>query len=84
MAKFTTKTHQATEQYIAAHKALSALNPAGSWTVHLQPLNILNDLHLLRWENDNGLDETEKEIWGRGAKFHSCKQSENQWELSWI
>lgn len=84
MAKFTTKTHRAAERYIAAHGALSTLDPRGSWTTRLQPLDTSKDLHLPRREDDDGLDEDERELRGRGVKFRGRKQSENQGELSWI
>lgn len=84
MAKFTAKTQRATARYIAAHGALSTLDPQGSWTTRLLPLNVSKDLHLPRREDDDGLDEDERELRGRGAKFRGRKQSENQRELSWI
>ena len=69
MAKFTKKTHQAAEHYNAAYNALLALDPEGEgdWTLCLQPLNILKDLHLPRREDDDGLDEEKQQ--GKGLRF---------------
>ena len=83
MAKFTSKTHHATNWYIAAHVVLSTLDPDGSWASRLQPLNHERDLHLLRREEEDGLDE-DKDVWGKGSKFQGHKQGKNQRELSWI
>ena len=84
MARFTKKTHRAAERYNAAYNALLALDPEGEgdWTSHLQPLNISKDLHLLRREDNDGLDEEKQQ--GKGSRFWGCKQGENQQELSWI
>ena len=54
---------------------LSTLDPQGSWTTRLLPLNVSKDLHLPRREDDDGLDEDERELRGRGAKFRGRKQS---------
>ena len=83
MVKFKNKTDQAAERYIAAYTTLTALDPGGSWALHLQQLNMAKDLHLPRQEEDDGLDE-EQEVQGKGARFRGRKQSENQRKLSWI
>lgn len=83
MAKFTGKTHRAANRYVAAHAALSSLDPDGSWALRLQPLNLEKDLHLPRREESDGLDE-DKEVRGKGSRFRGRKQGENQRELSWI
>ena len=83
MAKFKNKTDRAIDQYIAAYTALMTLDPDGSWTLCLQQLDVMKDIHLPRREEDDRLDE-EQEVRGKGMRFRGWKQSENQWELSWI
>ena len=83
MAKFKNKMDRAADQYIATYTALMTLDPDGSWTSRLQWLDVTKDLHLPGREEDDGLDE-EQDVRGKGTRFRGWKQSENQWELSWI
>lgn len=62
MARFHDKTHRGARRYDAAFKALSSLDPNGSWAARFKPLDHSRDLRLPRRDRDEEPSEGRREL----------------------